>query len=165
MTRPAAFADVPRLVELFHEMHAASKYAGRSALSEKAVNNMLMGMIAQQNQRGPQGTYFHVALQDGVIVGFMVGLLDRIKHVLNKLVAGDAYLYVRPGSSPTHVLKLIDGYIDWARGNPKVLEIKLSWDDTLPRAKEVARIYKRKGFDLVGEIYEMRVDAEVAEAA
>jgi hypothetical protein len=106
-----------------------------------------------------------VAEEDGKVVGFMAGVLDRVYHVGSKLVANDAYLVVRPGAKAAHSLQLIDGYVAWAQGIRAVLEIKLSWTNTLPGAARAAKIYERKGFAAVGEIYEMRLDAEDRELA
>lgn len=89
----------------------------------------------------------------------MAGVLDRVYHIGDRLTANDVYLYVRPTARAAHSLQLIDAYLRWATGNPKVIEIKLSWTDALPGAARIGELYGRKGFHRIGEIYEMRLDA------
>jgi len=156
MIRPARFGDEPVIAAMLREMHRESKYLGIVDISEKAMERVILSMIAGQGQSGPQGTFCVVAEQGGRAAGFMAGILDRIYHIGDKLVAQDVFLHVRHGSGPRPALKLIDAYVEWARGNRKVLEVKLSWNDTLPGAKRIAPIYERKGFRRCGEIYEMR---------
>lgn len=158
MIRPAKFEDIPVLAEMLREMHLASKYALRVGISEKIMDQMLMGMIAQQGQPGPQGSYCVIAEHGGRPVGFMVGLLDRVYHIGDRLVANDVYLHVRNGARAGHSLAMIRGYVAWASANRKVIEIKLSWVNTLPGAARVVAIYERCGFTKVGEIFERRND-------
>lgn len=165
MIRQARHQDIPAIIAMLHEMHLESKYAGRVAISDKAAEHLLLGAIAAQGQNGPQASHVVIAEEDGQTVGFMVGVLDRVYHIGNKLVANDLFLYVRPGASQKHVLALIDSYVTWAAGKRAVLEIMLSWTDTLPGADRIAALYCRKGFLKIGEIFEMRLDAEAMRSA
>lgn len=160
MIRAARFEDVPALAAMLRDMHARSKYAGRVAISEKAMDAVLTGMVAQQAQTGPQGSCCAIAIEEGRPAGFVVGLLDRVYHVGNKLVANDVYLWLRPGASPVHTLQLVRHYLRWARRIRAVLEIRLSWTDALPGAERLGRLYGRLGAARVGEIYEIRMDGE-----
>lgn len=160
MIRNARHQDIPVLLAMLHEMHAASKYAGRVEISDKAAENLLESAIAMSGQRGPQGTHIVIAEQDGAPVGFMVGSLDRVYHIGSKLTANDVFLYVRPGSGVRPVLALIDSYIAWASAIRAVVEIVLSWSDTMTGAAAIAPLYERKGFVKNGESFEMRLDTE-----
>lgn len=164
MIRAATHLDAPEIETMIRELHQASKYAGRADVSDKALGSLVINMLAMQGQNGPQASMVVVAEEKGRIVGFMAGTLDRLYFMLNKLVAQDLFLYVRPRNGVRHSLELIDAYVEWASANPKVLEIKLSWNDALPRAAVMSTVYRRKGFDLVGEIFERRCDI-VEEAA
>jgi hypothetical protein len=164
MIRPAKFADTPAIERLLRSTQEKSKYAGRCAVNDKALNDLVMAMIAGQNQRGPQATYVTVCEHDGEVVGFMSGVLNRVYNIGDKLVASDVFL-VNEGSSMADTLKMIDGYIDWAKANPKVIEIGLSWSDAVGGGQTLAKLYKRKGFEVVGEQFEMRMDVPQARAA
>jgi len=163
--RPATFLDIGVLTAMLHEMYARSKYAGRVAIKPKLAEQTLMAMVAGQGQHGPQGSFLHIAEQDGKPAGFMAGVLQPIYFIGDKLEAQDAFLYARDGAKASVTLRLIDAYIEWALGNRRVIEIKLSWNDTLPGAERIAAVYQRKGFERIGEIYEMRVDTAQGVAA
>lgn len=160
-----AATDIPAIEAMLRDMHAASKYAGRVDICEKTMRELLLAMIAQQGQNGAQASFVRVAEEDGEPVGFVIGVLDRIYHIGKKLRANDVYLYVKPGAKLGHTLRLVDAYIGWALANPKVLEIVLSWTDTLPGAERIAKLYGRKGFTKCGEIYELRRDAQAMKEA
>lgn len=152
------------MAKLLQRSLERSKYAGRLKLHDKSVDAVFTSMVAGQNQKGPGATYAMVAVKDGKVVGFMAGSLNRVYGVGDKLVATDNYL-INSGTNISDTLKLIDGYIQWAKSNPKVIEIGLSWTDATPGADAVASIYKRKGFYKVGEQYEVRLDVQPEEEA
>lgn len=163
MIRPARFQDAPAIERLIRDQHLASKYAGRAEISDKALTDLVVSMIAQMGQHGPQGSHVAVAEREGTIVGFVAGVLQRVYSIYKKLEAVDLFL-VNTGTA-AEMLGLVDSYIGWARANPKVLIIKLSWCDTVPGAGRIAGLYRRKGFSRTGEIFEMRLDAVREEAA
>jgi hypothetical protein len=158
MIRVAKFADTPAIEGLLSRAHARSKYFGRTGINLKALNDMVMGLIAGQNQKGPQATYMVVAEQDEEVSGFMAGALSRAYNFLDGLVATDVFLINEGG--PIDAIRMVDGYLNWARGNPKVIEIGLSWSDALIGGEAAAKLYKRLGAKLVGEQYEIRLDME-----
>lgn len=164
MIRTAKFQDIPVILTMLHEMLPRSKYAGRSEISDKAADGLITCAIASHGQIGPQGAHVVIAEENGHPVGFMIGLLARVEHIGNKLTANDLFLYVRDGASQKHVLGLIDSYIGWASNIRAVIDIMLSWKDTLPGAERIEAIYSRKGFVKIGGIFEMRRDAEPVKA-
>lgn len=164
MIRRATFADAPALMELIRRQHARSKYAGRCEIAEPQLQHLVAGMIAQQNQIGPQGSCIIVAEENGEPVAFIAGVLDRVYQIGKKLAAQDLF-FVNEGGTVGDTLKLLDEYLAWARGIRAVLEIKVSWTDTLPGAEAVAKLYQRKGFAKCGEVYEIKTDAQAQEAA
>lgn len=83
----------------------------------------------------------------------MAGMLDRVYHVGDKLCANDVFLVATEKASARAANRLLDAYIDWAASNPLVLEINLSWADTLPSGQKMPAVYARKGFRKCGEIF------------
>ena len=164
MIRTATFSDIPAMGNLLKASHARSKYAGRCGVNDKAIEQTLMAMVAGQNQQGPGATFAHVVEDEGKVVGFMAGVLSRIYNIGEKLCAADVFL-VNENKNLKDTLKLIDDYISWAKRNPKVIEIGLSWSDALPNGGDIANIYTRKGATKVGEQFSIRVDLPEAEAA
>lgn len=165
MIRNARHQDIPALMAMLHEMHAASKYAGRVEISDKAAENLLESAIASQGQSGPQGSHVIIAFEKDEPVGFMIGCLDRVYHIGTKLTANDIFLYVRQGSGVSATLGLINSYLEWASSKRACIEIMLSWSDALPGAVEIESLYRRKGFVQTGAMFELRLDLKVKEAA
>ncbi len=159
MIRPAKFADTPDIEGLIRNTHSRSKYASRMAMHEKSLNSLVMGLIAGQNQNGPQASFIHVSERDGKVVGFMAGSLTRVYNVGDRFVASDVFL-INEGASGSDTLRMIDAYIEWASSNPKVIEVGLSWSDAVPGSAKIRDLYRRKGFTRVGEMYELRIDVE-----
>lgn len=159
MIRPAKFADTPVIAQLLRSTHAKSKYAHRMGLNEKALEAIIVAMIAGHGQSGPQASHIMVCEKDGVVVGFMAGVLNRVYNIGDKLVSNDVFL-INEGCSVGDTLKLIDDYIEWASSNPKVIEIGLSWSDAVQGGEVLSKLFKRKGFSVCGEQYERRMDAE-----
>lgn len=150
---------------LIRAQHARSKYADRCRIAEPALQHLVTAMIAQQGQIGPQGSCVLVAEYGGEPVAFIAGILDRVYQIGSKLTAQDLF-FINEKGGVGDTLRLLDGYIAWARAIRAVLEIVVSWSDTLPGAEAVAKLYARKGFTKSGEIFEIRTDAQaVGEAA
>lgn len=167
MIRDARFSDIPALTKLLRWAHRTSKYATRTQLHDKSIEELLLGLIAGQKQNGPGATYLKVICHDetGEVVGFMAGMLNRVYNIATKLAASDLFLINTNGAYRADMLGLIDGYVEWAKSNPKVIEIGLSWSDAITDGQSLARLYRRKGFKLVGEQYELRTDDALEEAA
>lgn len=164
MIRDANFADIPAMGRLLRAGHERSKYAGRVKIVEKSLEQMLVGLVAAQKQNGPQASFIQVVEHDGEVIGFMAGSLNRVYNIGDKLCAADLYL-VNDGKRLKDTLALIDNYIEWARSNPKVIEIGLSWSDALPNAADIASIYQRKGAHKVGEQFAVPLDLKIEIAA
>ncbi len=163
MIRPARYQDAPEIEQLIRNQHTRSKYAGRVAIVDKALAQVVLGAIMGMNQSGPHATHCAVSVEGGKVRGFIAGSLARIYNIGDKLGASDQFLVNegRTGAS----LQLIDSYIAWASANPKVVEIGLSWTDALPGADRAALLYQRKGFSLVGEQFVLRLDQDAQRIA
>lgn len=155
MLRPATMSDLPRLFELVTQMHLASKYADRDiGVDEPTARSILLDGVRRNGGQYIGGTLFNVFDVDGVPEAFMLGILQRVYSIGNRMEAQDFWLFSTPKAPATAILKLADAYIKWAENNPKVAEICLSWTDALKGSGEsLGRMYKRKGFERCGEIY------------
>jgi hypothetical protein len=165
MIRPGRFQDQPAIEALLRGAHARSKYAGRVAINDKALSATVLGAIAAMGQNGPQASHVAVAERSGEIVGVLIGVLDRVYHIGDLFSANDIFFVVTDKGTVGDTLYLADSYIAWARSNPKVVEIMLSWSDAIPGGEKIAALAKRKGFVKSGEMFEMRLDAVEVKAA
>lgn len=156
--RKATFQDAPAIMQLLRDQHTRSKYASRCRIAEPQLQHLVTSMIAQQGQIGPQGTCVFVCDNAaGEPVAFIAGILDRVYMIGAKLKAQDLF-FCNEGGSVKDTLQLLDGYVNWARSIRAVLEINVSWNDTMPGADRVAQLYARKGFRKSGEIFEIATD-------
>lgn len=163
MIRPARFQDAAAIEALIRRQHERSHYAGRVGIADKALENLVMGLIAGMNQHGPHGTHVVVNEEDGKVVGFFAGVLQRIYNIGDRLGACDQYL-VNEGRV-TASLQMVDSYVEWAKANPKVLEIGLTWTDAMPDGERAAKLYERKGFRRNGESFVLALDIPERAAA
>jgi hypothetical protein len=165
MIRAATYQDAPAIMAMIRTQHSRSKYAGRCGISESALAHVVTQMIAQQNQYGPQGSLVLVAENSGEPVAFIAGILDRIYQIGDKLSAQDLF-FVNERGSVSDTIKLLDGYIAWAKSIRACIEVTISWTDTLPGAERIAKLFGRKGFSKTGEMFEIRKEpAALARAA
>lgn len=164
MIRAALQSDDLKAIEgLIRRQHARSEYAGRVGICDKALEMQVLTLIAGQGQRSVGASLVNVAVRDGVVTGFIAGQLHRVYNIGNKLEANDHYL-VNEGSA-ADTFALVESYIEWAKGNRKVLEIRMSWTDAIPGAERIARLLARKGLRKSGEVWSMSTDMVQAEAA
>ena len=155
MLRPATLSDLPRLYEFIVAMHAGSKYAARGIeVDERVAKSILRDGVMRHGTQHDGSTLLNVIERDGIIEGFMLGILQRVYCIGNRLEAVDFWLYCTPHCPKVGMTKLLDAYIEWADGNPKVAEITLSWTDAMNvDGVKVGRVYFRKGFRASGEIW------------
>lgn len=155
MIRPATFADMPRLIELVQAMHESSIYPARNiGVDMTSARAILMDGIRRHGGGHQGSTLFNVVEFRGQVEGYMLGILQRIYSIGNRLEAQDFWLFCTNKAPKIASGKLVDAYIEWADTNPKVADIALSWTNAAKvDGRKIARLYERKGFDRVGEIY------------
>lgn len=156
MIRPARFGDIPRMAELLAEMHARSIYVGRGTFEVRELKGWLMSMIQRHGSPHPGGTLVNVAEQNGVVEGFLVGLLDRCYHLMRELSATDVFFYVSERGDPRDATRLLEAFLKWAMGNERVIEVKMGATNAIADPDRTARLYERAGLQKCGVIYELR---------
>ena len=155
VTRPIKMSDLPAVFDMLIEMHGLSKYAGDVDVDPVAAKALLMQAAQRHGGSNNGSTHFMVAEEGGKIVGFMVGALQRLYLIGNRLEAMDLFLYAKKTASAKVAVKLLDSYIEWASSCPKVASIKLSYTNTLGvDGERLGALYERKGFERHGAIYE-----------
>jgi hypothetical protein len=160
MIRPAKFADIMRIVELSHEMHERSRYSGVDEVNEKTVRELMAQCIQRHGHTHAGGSLCLVAVRDMKVEGFMVGMLDHLYHIGNKLMAQDIFLYTSDKADALDFMRLLRAYVRWASSNPKVVEIKLSYTDAIEGSDRLDLIYQGLGFRQCGNIYERAPEVE-----
>lgn len=147
MIRNATVADVPRMVELGKQMHAASKFRAYSfdvAVLEATIN----GLIDK-----PRGIAL-VSEVDGVIVGGFIGYLTE--HFFGfDLASYDLALFLEPEHrGGITAARLIKAYIDQAR-EKGAAEIVVA-NSTGIAKERTAQLFARAGFSHDGYVFSMK---------
>lgn len=154
--RSAKFGDIPRLTELMQEMHTRSCYAARATLDVKATKALFMASIQRHGSHHVGGTSVEVAEKDGVVEGFLIGILDRCYHVLSQLMATDLFFYLSERGDPRDAMRLLNGFVTWAKGNPAVIEVRMGATNAIGDFERTSVLYRRAGLERCGEMYEWR---------
>lgn len=160
MLRPATLSDLPQLFELVTAMHGASKYVEMEIdVDPAAAKSILLDGVRRSGGQYLGATLLNVVEVNGRLEAFMLGILQRVYSIGNRLEAQDFWLFATKKAPATSIPRLTDAYIKWAENNPKVAEICLSWTDALKGSGEsLGRMYKRKGFEKVGEIWKRETE-------
>jgi hypothetical protein len=155
MIRAASHSDLPRLRDLLLEMQRVSKFYPDIDVDQPTARSILLTGVQRHGGLTLGGANVQVVEKNGQVEAFMLGMLDRVYHIGNRLQANDIYLYATQAAPKTAAVQLLKGYIAWALGNPKVAKIMLSWTDALGvDGEKLARVYEKLGFHRVGEIWE-----------
>lgn len=157
MIRAAKAVDIPALLVLLHEAHADSKYALRAGIDDTLAKKFLFYLIQRNGANGENGTWCYVSEEKGLLTGFLFGVKDRVHHVGTALYASDIFFYTSQTAHPLAASRLLEGFVAWAKKDPRVIEITLSSHDTVGE-RAPARLYEAKGFKKIGELYDMQIE-------
>lgn len=155
MIRGATTSDLGKLHGLVMAMHQQSDFLARGiGVHEAAARNLIRDCMIRHGRTNEGGTLLNVVEVNGELRGFMLGSLQRVYLIGDRLEAVDVFLYCAPNAPARAAERLIDEYIAWATGNPKVADTILSFTYAGGiKAGKLARIYERKGFAKRGEIW------------
>ena len=154
--RPARMIDTPALADILAERQKDSRYYGVDEVDLPYAKKLIGAGIQRHGHTTDGGCFVMVAEdEDGAVMGFVYGMLSRVYHVGHKLAATDVFLIGRKDCPALALTHLFDAYLDWARANPRVVEIGASWSDVIPGSDGFASIYIRKGFRHCGSTYRL----------
>jgi len=159
MIRDAKFADMPQLVALFEDAHRRSKYASRAALDLRECKRILVQAMQRHGGVGQGSSFVRVAENDGKVEALIVGIIDRVYHVTDKLYATDLFWLASEQANPRDSVGLMKSMVRWASENPAVIEIRVGATDVIANHDRMAPLYERMGFRACGAIFERRTDA------
>lgn len=143
------FGDIPRIKELFLELRARSSYADEP-YSEQRFRAACVSSISQE------AACLLVAEIDGVVEGFLIGVIDWIYVFGKNRYATDAMLYVSwkgRGAFRT----LAQAFILWANRLPEKYRVKRVWlacTNAVSDPDRAGKVYERMGLRRIGNIYE-----------
>jgi len=156
--RPAKFGDITRMAELMTEMHQKSIYADRCGLDIKLSKALFFNCIQKHGHLHEGGARVVVAEKAGQVEGFLIGMLERVYHVGDKLMATDLFFCTSEAADPRDASRLIDDFLKWAKGNPAVVEVLMGVTNAIGDYSRAEKLYSRKGLSRCGVMYEGRVE-------
>jgi len=149
--------DFPAAAAVLVESHGRSIYADRDTVDMIRLKQTFLDALHRHGQRNCGATYINVAERDGVIVGIIIGWLERVYHIGTKLMATDLFYVPSPACSDRDAITLFRNFEEWATENPAVIEIKLGLTNALGDYGRTEAMYLRMGYEPAGAMYEKRI--------
>lgn len=152
MIRAGKSIDAFALVDLLADVHTRTIYNGLELDARQA--RKLFAQLAQRHGGSHDGsTCLFVLEREGVICGFVAGLLDRVYHTGSDLWATDVFICTAHGEPVSTMKRLIDAYVDWAESNPDVYEVRLSTSYAAPTGSRMQAYFERMGFEECAKVF------------
>lgn len=151
--RSAKFQDIPALVAVWADGHARSRYADTATLDRDEAKGYLMQAIQRHGHRNQGGSLVLVAETDGVIEGFVIGLLDAVYPAMKELRATDLLFICSERVAARDPRTMVQQIIAWAEDNPKVIEVLLGVTDAIGDWSRTAKLYERMGLTQCGGMF------------
>lgn len=141
MIRAASILDVPCIVSMGAQMHAASPRLSGQTFDADKVEEIVCRLVESD-----YGCAF-VSEIGNEITGFFLGLINETWFG-HDLIAQDLALYVAPSKRGYgQASSLVDAYIEWARAKGAKPEIGISAGGAVDK---IERFYELKGFKAFG---------------
>jgi hypothetical protein len=157
--RPARSTDVFALTAILVAQHARSRYVGICEVDQGYTRQLLARSIQRHGGSYDGATLVNVVERDGCVVAFMMGALQRVYQIGDRLEAYDVFLARNPNADAhgLYASQLIREYVRWAKGCEKVVDINLSHTDVTPESEGIGSLYELLGFVRHGGLYRLGV--------
>ena len=151
MIRPASFLDIPEIINLgnryVEEEVKVVQHHSASWNAEQSAHYLCSSLNADD-------LFLWVAVDDGVIVGFLWAGAHVMAPWTPLMVASDLLFYIVPEKRGTLMgMRLLKAYIEWAK-DKGCAEARLSIASGI-NEKRVGRMYERLGFKPFGTVYNL----------
>lgn len=166
MIRDAKAVDIPAIVAFLRECHARSHYAGGPVrVDEQYTKELLVQAIFRHGHVGEGGTWGQVAEHDGKVCGLILGTLQRVYCIGDKLFASDLFWIVNDEAKPGDAMALLRGMIKWARRAPLCVEVRCGATAVVKGPQRAGRMLEAAGMKHYGQIYRLDIDRADRRAA
>lgn len=150
--RPAKFGDIPRIKALATGCWRRSRYADEP-MSERRFKEICVSSISEE------AACLLVAEVDGVVEGFLIGIIDWIYVFGKNRYATDIMIYVSSKGRGAF-RSMIKTFIHWAACLPEKYRVRHIWlasTDAVSDPERTRKMYERLGLRRIGNIFEMRI--------
>lgn len=152
--RRAKFQDIPWLLDLAVVAHFASNYAGRCEVDLNIAERFFRNLIAGQTKDSVEnGTAVFISEGEDRIEGAIIGYLQRVYFVTDKLEATDLFWYVRPDAPQSTGQRLQAEFQKWAGKIDHVIQIVQANRDAIVDPERSGKLIERSGARIVGHVY------------
>jgi hypothetical protein len=152
--RTAKPADMIELLNLMEAAHARSVYAGVDEIDRDYTRQMFTRAMHFNGHSNAGAVLFLISEKDGKIEGYFFGLLDRVYQIGKKLAATDVHFYLSADADPRDAIRIIDAYLEWCEGNPKVVEVRIGESNAFGEPDpRFAALLERKGFTKAATVF------------
>lgn len=143
MIRPATIDDIPRMVELGHQLHQNSRYASQE-YDGGIVSSFIEGLISGH------GVAFVAEISGQVVGGFLGGITEQ--WFSTQKVAFDYSFFIEPKHRHgITAVKLLKAFEHWAVGmGADHIQIGITTDIN---TEGTSRFYRAMGFDDIGQFF------------
>jgi hypothetical protein len=148
MIRPATLEDSPRIADLMAKGFARSRYAGRpgAGVDRTYALQFIRGVLVRNGFKSAEATWCNVWVENGAVLGYHLGLEQRIGQVGTLYEAANIHFYTDPKASPFAAVALLKSFFEWAAGRPRIIEICMDANDMIVDIETVAEVYRSIGF-------------------
>lgn len=150
--REANFVDTAHLAELYEQAYRRSIYAEYTFDTIEA-KRLFARAIHRHGQMNNGASLVLVSERNGLIEGFLVGLLDSVYPCAKELMATDLLFLFSEGADPWDAKVMLKRLISWAEANPKVIEVRLGVTDAMGDYERTAKLYERLGLERAGALF------------
>src|SRR5690606_34787679 len=98
--RDAKFIDIPRLAQLMEQAHKRSIYAKTATFDLVEAKRLAAQAIQRHGHTNNGGSLVLVSEQNGIVEGFMIGMLDNVYPCLAELMATDLLFIFSDHANP-----------------------------------------------------------------
>ncbi len=156
--RAANFSDIPDIVGIMEDSHRSSRDAECTTFDVQQAKQLLVRSIPRHGQHNYMGSLVLVAARKGVVMGFVIGILDQVYPCLKELKVTDLLFIVLPDSDPRDARAMVQQLVEWGRNNPRVIKILLGCTDDVIDWQMAAKMYEGVGLEQCGGIFRMNYD-------
>lgn len=126
MIRDAKAVDIISIIALLHTAFAKSHYSASNLcqIDVAETKRLLLNALSRHGGRNGGSCFLQVAEHDGKITGMILGTLQRVYGIGNRLLATDMFWISLDEGGPMDGVILMRNMISWAWSSPAVVEIR-----------------------------------------
>lgn len=158
MIRDAKAVDIPAIIELLERGYERTHYSksGLVRIDVDEAKKLLLNAIFRHGRKSGGACWVQVSETLGQLSGLIVGNLQRVYSIGDKLVASDLFWTTNGFAEPGDALALMRGMISWAWSCPAVIEINCGATAIINNDPEMAgRLLGQLGMKRYGVLYRM----------